>query len=228
VKVAALVQARTGSTRLPGKVLADVGGIPLIAHSLRRLREAGRVDEVMLATTDHASDDALVEVAEREAVAVFRGSEHDVLSRLRGAAESASADAVVRITGDCPLLDPAVVDRVVGALVDAPKHSDYASNVLSRTYPKGLDTEALWIDTLRRIDELATSEQAREHVTWFAYRERPDLFTLRSVEGDEDRSDLDWSVDTAEDLERIRALVAVLDRPDQAMPWRELVDRAGV
>ena len=94
--------------------------------------------------------------------------------------------------------------------------------------PRGWSTEALWLDTLTRIDELATSAESREHVTWFAYRERPDLFTLRSVEGDEDGSDLDWSVDTADDLERIRALVAVLDRPDQAMPWRELADRAGV
>jgi spore coat polysaccharide biosynthesis protein SpsF (cytidylyltransferase family) len=228
VKVIAVVQARTGSTRLPGKVLADVGGIPLIAHSLRRLRAAGRVDEVVLATTEHHSDDALVELASREDVEAYRGPEHDVLSRVRGAAESVGADAVVRITGDCPLLDPDVVDRVVAALVDAPDHCDYASNVLRRTYPKGLDAEALWLDTLRRIDELATSTESREHVTWFAYRERPDLFTLRSVEGDEDRSDLDWSVDTADDLERMRALVAVLDSPDQAMPWRELADRAGV
>jgi spore coat polysaccharide biosynthesis protein SpsF len=227
VKVVAVVQARTGSTRLPGKVLADVGGIPLIAHSLRRLRVSGRVDQVVLATTEHHSDDALIELARREDVGAYRGSERDVLSRVRGAAESADADAVVRITGDCPLLDPAVVDRVVSALVDAPDHCDYASNVLRRTYPKGLDTEALWLDSLRRIDELATSTESREHVTWFAYRERPDLFTLRSVEGDEDRSDLDWSVDTTDDLERVRALVAVLDRPDEAIPWRDLADRVG-
>lgn len=223
-----MVQARTGSTRLPGKVLADVGGIPLIAHSLRRLRVAGRVDDVVLATTEHHSDDTLIELAHSEGVGACRGPEHDVLSRVRGAAESTGADAVVRITGDCPLLDPAVVDRVVSALVDPPDHCDFASNVLRRTYPKGLDTEVLWLDTLRRIDALATSPESREHVTWFAYRERPDLFTLRSVEGDEDRSDLDWSVDTADDLERVRSLVAVLDRSDQAMPWRELVDRAGV
>ncbi len=99
----------------------------------------------------------------------------------------------------------------MSALVDASERCDYASNVLRRTYPKGLDTEALWVDALVRIDELAESAEAREHVTWFAYRERPDLFRLRSVEGDEDRSDLDWSVDTAEDLERVRALVSLLD-----------------
>ena len=226
MKVVAVVQARTGSTRLPGKVLEDVGGIPLIAHSLRRLRRSSRIDQVLLATTEHHSDDALIELASREDVGVYRGSEHDVLSRVRGAAESADADAVVRITGDCPLLDPAVVDRVVSALADEPDHCDYASNVLRRTYPKGLDAEALWLDTLRRIDELATSSESREHVTWFAYRERPDLFTLRSVEGDEDRSDLDWSVDTADDLERIRALVALLNRPDEAIPWHDLADRA--
>ena len=228
MKVAALVQARTGSTRLPGKVLEDVGGIPLIAHSLRRLRAARRVDEVVLATTDREGDDALVQLAREEGVAAHRGPEQDVLSRLRGAAEAAGAEALVRITGDCPLLDPAVVDRVVGALLDGPQPCDYASNVLRRTYPRGLDTEALWVGTLARIDELAESEAAREHVTWFAYHERPDLFRLRSVEGDEDRSDLDWSVDTAEDLERVRRLVSLLERPDEPVSWRELVERAGV
>jgi spore coat polysaccharide biosynthesis protein SpsF len=227
VRVAALVQARTGSSRLPGKVLEDVGGIPLIAHTLRRLRATGRVDDVVLATTVEPGDDALVELARKEGVEAHRGPEQDVLSRLRGAAEACGADAVVRITGDCPLLDPAVVDGVVGALVDGEEPCDYASNVLRRTYPRGLDTEALWTSTLRRIDELATSPEAREHVTWFAYRERPDLFRLRSVEIGDGRPDLDWSVDTAEDLELVRGLVSLLERPDQPVPWRELVARAG-
>ena len=228
MRVAALVQARTGSTRLPGKVLEDVGGIPLIAHVLRRLRAARRVDEVVLATTGQEADDALVEVARAEGVDAHRGPEHDVLTRFRGAAEAAGAEAVVRITGDCPLLDPAVVDRVVEALLDDPEPCDYASNVLRRTYPRGLDTEALWAKTLARVDELATSAAAREHVTWFAYRERPDLFRLRSVEIDDGRPDLDWSVDTAEDLERIRTLVSLLERPDEPVSWRGLIERAGI
>lgn len=227
MRVAALVQARTGSSRLPGKVLEDVGGIPLIAHTLRRLRAAGRVDDVVLATTVEPGDDALVELASKEEVEAHRGSEQDVLSRLRGAAEASGAAAVVRITGDCPLLDPAVVDGVVGALVDREEPCDYASNVLRRTYPRGLDAEALWTSTLRRIDELAESPEAREHVTWFAYRERPDLFRLRSVEIEDGRPDLDWSVDTAEDLELVRGLVSLLERPDEPVPWRELVERAG-
>jgi spore coat polysaccharide biosynthesis protein SpsF len=228
VKVSALVQARTGSARLPGKVLEDLGGIPLIAHTLRRVRAARRVEQVVLATTEHRRDDPLVELARRERVDVHRGPEQDVLARMRGAAEAAGADAVVRITGDCPLVDPAVIDRVVAALVDASEPCDYASNVLRRTYPKGLDTEVLWVDTLARIDELSESAAAREHVTWFAYRERPDLFRLCSVEGDEDRSDLDWSVDTAEDLERVRTLVSLLERPDDPVSWRELAERAGL
>lgn len=227
MRVVALVQARTGSSRLPGKVLEDVGGIPLIAHTLRRLRATGRVDDVVLATTVEPGDDALVELARKEGVEAHRGPERDVLSRLRDAAEAGGADAVVRITGDCPLLDPAVVDRVVGALVDAEERCDYASNVLRRTYPRGLDTEALWTSTLRRIDELAESPEAREHVTWFAYRERPDLFRLRSVEIEDGRPDLDWSVDTPEDLELVRRLVSLLERPDAPVPWRELVERAG-
>jgi spore coat polysaccharide biosynthesis protein SpsF len=227
VTVVALVQARTGSARLAGKVLQDAGGIPLVAHVLRRLRAASRVDEIVLATTDEPRDDPLVELARAEGVAWHRGLEADVLRRMRDAAEANAADAVVRVTGDCPLLDPAVVDRVVDALTDEDSPCDYASNVLRRRYPRGLDAEALWMDALARIDRLARSPAAREHVTWFAYKERPDLFVLRSVEAEQDRSDLNWSVDTAEDLDRVRELVRLLDAPDDPVSWRELIERSG-
>src|SRR5689334_12000440 len=176
------------STRLPGKVLMEVAGIPLVAHTLRRLAACERVDRVLLATTDRSIDDPLVALAQDEGVACSRGSESDVLGRVRDAAADADADVVVRITGDCPLLDPAVVDRVVDELLAS--GCDYASNVVRRTYPKGLDAEALWRDTLERLNRLATSDAAREHVTWFAYQERPDLFLLKSVELDEDHSDI--------------------------------------
>jgi spore coat polysaccharide biosynthesis protein SpsF len=227
VKVVALVQARTGSARLTGKVLQDVGGIPLLAHVLRRLRAASRVDQVVVATTDNPRDNPLAELARAEGVAWHRGPEADVLRRMRDAAEVNAADAVVRVTGDCPLLDPAVVDSVVDALTDGDSPCDYASNVLCRRHPRGLDSEALWMDALVRIDRLARSPAAREHVTWFAYRERPDLFVLRSVEAEQDRSDLDWSVDTPEDLDRVRELVKLLDAPDDPVPWRELIELSG-
>jgi spore coat polysaccharide biosynthesis protein SpsF (cytidylyltransferase family) len=225
MQVVAVVQARMGSTRLPGKVLMDVGGIPLLAHTLRRLAACERVDTIVVATTDRAIDDPLVGLAEDEGAGLHRGSETDVLRRIRDAAGAASADVVVRITGDCPLIDPGVVDDVVGELLTS--GCDYASNVIRRTYPKGLDAEALWWDTLERLDRLATSDAAREHVTWFAYRERPDLFLLGSVEFHEDHSEIDWSVDTEEDLRRISALAEPLERGQRPAPWHDLLRRAG-
>lgn len=223
MNVVAVVQARMTSTRLPGKVLMEVAGMPLVLHTLRRLAAARSVDSVVLATSDGPADDPLAALAAEEGVACHRGSEADVLRRFSDAARAAEADVVVRITGDCPLIDPDVVDRVVGELVDDPAGCDYASNVLRRTFPKGLDTEVLWSDALERIDRLATSEAAREHVTWFAYRERPELFLLKSVEHHEDHSEVDWSVDTEEDLARISELAQPLRRGERPVPWTELL-----
>lgn len=201
----------------------DVEGRPVLSHTLRRLAAAGRVDDVIVATSVGAGDDPVAELARAEGVAVHRGSERDVLRRVRDAAASRQADAVVRITGDCPLIDPEVVDRVVSELADGPEACDYASNAIVRSYPRGLDSEALWMDALERIDRLGRSAEAREHVTWFAYRERPDLFLLRSVELGEDHSAVDWSVDTLEDLERIRGLVAAAGAD---AGWRALLGAA--
>jgi spore coat polysaccharide biosynthesis protein SpsF len=219
-RVVALVQARMGSTRLPGKILMDLGGRPLLAQLLTRLRRARRVDEVVVATSDLERDDPVAALAEAEGVRAVRGDERDVLARMLLAARTARADAVVRVTADCPLIDPGVVDRVVGALVDHPDGCDYASNILHRTYPRGLDTEALWADALARIARLARSPEAREHVSWFAYRERPELFLLASVEdGDPALADLDWSVDTEADLERVRRLWPLAE---SGADWRAL------
>jgi spore coat polysaccharide biosynthesis protein SpsF (cytidylyltransferase family) len=218
--VVAIVQARMGSTRLPGKVLADLDGEPLLAHVLRRAGAAASVDEVVLATTREPRDDALLSVAEAADVRIVRGSEDDVLGRYTVAADAALADIVVRITGDCPLLDPAVVDTVVESLEKS--SADYASNILQRTFPKGLDVEALHHDVLTRVARLASSVAAREHVTWFIREERPDLFVRRSVTTEDgDWSELNWSVDSSEDLERVRAL---LRAHGGAVPWRSLVD----
>ena len=161
-------------------------------------------------------------------MACHRGSETDVLGRTLGAATAAGADLVVRLTGDCPLVDPEVIDLVVAAASSTAARCDYASNVIRRTFPKGLDAEALHGDVLARIDRLATSPEAREHVTWFAYRERPELFVLSSVEGSEDFSELDWSVDDAAGLERVRALYEQHQLDARGLPWRRLVDAIGL
>jgi spore coat polysaccharide biosynthesis protein SpsF len=210
------------STRLPGKVLMDLCGMPMLAVELRRLKAARSLDEIVVATTVNEADDAIVKCADGEGVRWFRGSEHDVLARYLGAAAEAEADVVVRVTADCPLHDPDVVDRVVEALVP---EDDYASNMIDRTYPVGLDTEVMWRDTLERVGRLATSSDAREHVTWFPRFERPDLFVLRSVVQDDGRddSDLSWTVDLSEDLERVRRLCGALALQREILPFEQVV-----
>ena len=218
-----VVQARMTSTRLPGKVLADVAGRPMLAQQLRRLAACRLADELVVATTLNAADDPVVTVARGEGARWFRGSEADVLERYVGAAREARADVVVRITADCPLIDPDVSDRVVAALTDAPARWDYVSNVAPRTYPRGLDTEALFVDTLERVHRMARSHAGREHVTPFIYQERPDLFSIGSVTDREDNSDLRWTVDTSIDLELVRRLYAALGIGERPVSYREVL-----
>jgi spore coat polysaccharide biosynthesis protein SpsF (cytidylyltransferase family) len=222
--VVAVVQARTGSRRLPGKVLADLAGQPLILRVLERAAAARGVDHVVLATSDLARDDELAGMVADAGWAVHRGDEQDVLRRFRDAADHARADIVVRITGDCPLADPDVIATVVDRVRDPAQPCDLASNALRRTFPKGLDAEALYIDVLHRTDRLARSPEAREHVTWFAYRERPDLFLLASVENDDDAyASVNWSVDEEADLQRVRDLYARFGLAERTRPWTDLL-----
>jgi len=219
MRIVAIIQARMGSSRLPGKVLADLGGATMLAQVVRRLRAARRITQIVVATSTAADDDAVVREAGRIGAGVHRGSETDVLSRFAGAARSHRADAIVRITADCPLLDAEVVDHVVALLAGA---TDYASNTHDRSYPRGLDVEALHRDTLERIARLATSPAAREHVTALVM-EAPELFRVAQLRADRDDSDLRWTVDTADDLAMIRALYAQLDLANAPRPYHEVV-----
>ena len=200
MRVAVIVQARMTSTRLPGKVLMDLAGKPLLERELERLP-----GEIVLAVTTNPDDDPLTELADRLGVRWYRGSEHDVLSRYAGAAREADADAIVRVTSDCPLIDRDEVHAVIDALTP---DVDYAANILVRRLPRGLDTEALWRDVLDRCDRMATSTPAREHVTWHIHTEHPERFVLRSVRAPFDAADLRWTVDTEADLELVRRLYA--------------------
>lgn len=170
MKRVVIVQARMASTRLPGKVLTELGDRPMLAQQLRRLRRCQLADELVLATTRNAADDPIVAVAKAEDVRWYRGSEHDVLSRHVEAAREARADVVVRITADCPLIDPGVTDRVIRTLLDGAGSCDYAANVIEPTYPQGLDTEVMFQGTLERhrahTDTLSSHPaKAGTHVT---------------------------------------------------------------
>jgi spore coat polysaccharide biosynthesis protein SpsF len=218
-KVVAIVQARMGSTRLPGKVLMELGGQTTLARVVARLSRSERVNQVVIATTTTTADEVIVKEAERNARAWFCGSEQDVLSRYLQAAEQFRADLVVRITSDCPLVDPDVVDRVISEALSS--DADFASNCIHRTYPRGLDTEVFTLDALRRVDDMCDQTHYREHVTPIFY-ERPDLFRVRSVTGSEDYTRFRWTLDTPEDLELIRAIYSRFDNRDD-FGWREVV-----
>lgn len=218
-----IVQARMTSTRLPGKVLMDLAGRPMLTQQLRRLKRCLAADKIVIATTTNAADDPIVDLARQEGVGWFRGSEHDVLSRFVGAARHARADVVVRVTADCPLIDPEVTDRIITDLTDHADSCDYSSNVLERTYPRGLDVEALFLDTLLRVERMARSPSAREHVTPLIYSEQPDLFLRRSVTDSRNGADLRWTVDTAADLQLIRALYEGLDLGTRLLGYGEIL-----
>jgi spore coat polysaccharide biosynthesis protein SpsF len=205
--IVAIVQARMSSTRLPGKVLADVAGKPMILRQLDRLSRCTSLDAIVVATSVDSSDDELVKVVEGAGYRVVRGSLDDVLDRFLAAVDATGASTVVRITADCPLHSPAVIDAVVTAFVSS--GADYASNTMDPTYPDGVDCEVVRADVLREVAAFSVDSAEREHVTLGVYR-HPERFSIHSVKGERDLSDLRWTVDTPEDLVFVREVFARL------------------
>lgn len=224
MRVAAIIQARMGSTRLPGKVLREICGEPMIGHVVRRVRRLARVNWVGVAIPATQEDGPLADYLNTlDGVAVTRGPEEDVLARYVAAAEAAQADAVVRITADCPLICPSVSQRVVDAFLARSDECDYASNSLERTFPRGLDTEIVSLKVLRTADSEASRASDREHVTTFVWRQ-PERFRLHSVADSRDRSHLRLTVDTPEDFALITRIYETVwpHRPDFDYP--EILD----
>lgn len=200
MKTTCVVQARTGSTRLPGKVLAPIAGMPMLELMLRRL-EPLPVEAIVVATTAYERDDPIEEIAERLGVAVVRGTEHDVLARFGLALDAFPSPTVIRLTADCPLTDPELVAAVLARHHES--GAAYTSNVLPRSFPKGLDVEVVSADALRTAIDEARDPVEREHVTPFVYR-RPERFPLANVRSGLRLADERWTVDTADDLEWVR------------------------
>ena len=216
-----------GSSRLPGKVMMELQGRPMICHVVERVSRIGPVDQVVVATTSHSRDDELAAlVSDLADTEVFRGSEEDVLLRYVGAAEAMEADVVVRVTADCPLLCPSVSTRVVNEFLTGLGALDYVSNALRRTYPRGLDTEAFSYESLLRANREATLRSDREHVTSFLWRQ-PDRFRLRNVEDDRDNSHWRLTVDTPEDFELVSRVLSALQPQNPAFDYTELLECLG-
>ena len=207
MSVVAIVQARMGSSRLPGKVLLDLAGKPMLARVVARLSRAQMLDTIAVATSTHAHDDVLAEWCRAARVPCVRGSENDVLDRYYKAAQELGATTVVRVTSDCPFIEPSIVDRVVRAL-HADESSAYASNINpERFYPRGLDVEAFRLSALKEAQDEATLPPHREHVTPFMW-EQPQRFPQVLVKAEVDLSHLRWTVDTPEDYEFARRAFA--------------------
>jgi spore coat polysaccharide biosynthesis protein SpsF (cytidylyltransferase family) len=218
--IAVVVQARMSSARLPGKVLAPVAGRPLLGYLLERLALARRPDATIVATSDQPEDDEVAAFASAAGVSVQRGPLADVAGRVAAVAASFELDAVVRVSGDSPLLDPAIVDRAV-ELWEA-GGEDLVTNVFPRSFPVGQSVEVLSRDALERVAAEARDPDDREHVTSWIYANR-DRFRIANFEHERDESRIRLAVDSAEDLRRIERIVAAMSAPHTEYGLSELL-----
>jgi spore coat polysaccharide biosynthesis protein SpsF len=217
--VVAIIQARMHSSRLPGKVLQDVCGESMLSRVVHRVSLATSLDEVVVATSDTIVDNAVESECRKLRVSVFRGSENDVLDRFFQAAVFHKGEIAVRITADCPLIEPVIIDRVVQAFLSS--NVDYASNTLLRTYPRGLDVEVVSLRALAVAWRDAVKPYHRAHVTPYFY-ENANLFKLLSITNPRDWSRYRWTVDTAEDLQFVRRVYEVLGS-NNLFSWEDVL-----
>ena len=207
VKTLAVLQARMTSTRFPGKVVADLAGQPMLLRQIERMKRAETLDGIVVATSTDASDDELAQLIEDNEFNVVRGDLNDVLARFIKAIDQYQPETVVRLTADCPLISPKVIDQVVTRFQQG--DCDYASNTMTPTYPDGLDVEVVKASVLQEVARNSTDKDEREHVTLGVYR-RPDVFRIANVAGDVDLSHLRWTVDTPDDFAFVAAVYGEL------------------
>lgn len=209
----AIIQARMGSTRLPRKILKKVKDKVVLDYVIERLKCCKEVNNIVLATTTSEKDNILRDYAVNRRINLFRGDEEDVLSRYYNAAEKYKADLVIRITSDCPLIDPKIVDEVIRKHIES--DADYTANTIKRTYPRGLDVEVFNFDVLIEAYKNASENHQREHVTLYI-KEHAEKFKLQNIkaEGKIKRPDIRITVDTKEDLDLITKIISHFDNLD--------------
>jgi spore coat polysaccharide biosynthesis protein SpsF len=206
MKIVAIIQARMGSTRLPGKVLLDLEGSPLIQRVIDKVL-CSNVDEVVVATTISASDDKLVEWCKYNSISFFRGSENNVLKRYYECAKSYDADVVVRVTSDDPFKDPLVINKAIDMMIE--NQYDYVSNTIHPTFPEGVDIEVFTFNALKKCFNNAVLHSEKEHVTPYIWK-NDNIFSLYNFTYEENLSSLRWTIDYKEDLEFSRAVYKYL------------------
>lgn len=223
MKTVIIVQARMTSTRLPGKVLKEILGKSLLEYHIERIRRAQLADDVVIATTINDTDQPIVDLCARLGVACTRGSENDVLGRYYEAATLHKADLIVRVTSDCPLIDPTVIDRVIAFYRDSEGAYDYVSNSLKQSFPYGLAVEVFPYCALETAWREAQAEPEREHVSPFLYT-RPERFRIGQVVQAEDLSHHRWTVDTPDDFELVRRIIEALYPGNPQFSTQDVLD----
>jgi spore coat polysaccharide biosynthesis protein SpsF len=223
MKIAAIIQARMTSTRLPGKVLMLLEAQPVLWHIIQRVQASKFIDEIIVATTTNKEDDPIIYLANKLCLKSYRGSETDVLDRYYQASKAFGVDVVVRVTADDPLKDPEVIDSVTQAFLED-ADLDYASNTIAPTFPEGIDIEVFSFRALRRAWHEATSTFDREHVTAYIWS-NPQLFKLRNVANLlGDLSNLRWTLDTPEDFAFIKAVYRKLYHPNMVFHMNDVLE----
>jgi len=223
MKIIGIIQARMSSTRLPGKVLLEAAGKPLILHMLERMSRCNSLDSLWLATSEERDDDLLAETVEAAGYQVFRGSLENVLSRFWHIWRREKADIVVRLTGDCPLHDPEVVDSVVDFFLKGGGAYDYASNVLPPTYPDGLDTEVFSARALEEAYQEASRDFDLEHVSPYIRRAAEERGRMGNFYGPANFSHLRWTLDEPEDYAFIRSVYEALYPAKKTFGWLDVI-----
>lgn len=219
-RIVAIIQARLGSTRLPNKVISDIIGKPMITHIIERIKRAKSISTIMVATTRLKTDNQIIEIAKQNDCDYYQGEENDVLDRYYNAARYIHAEIIVRITSDCPLIDPEIIDTTVEEMIEDPT-LDYVSNVLSpRTFPRGLDVEVIRNDALQRAWYNDDNVKWREHVTPYIYN-HPEMFKLKGLWNNIDYSKYRWTVDTKEDLLLVNAIYAHFN--NNRFSWTDVI-----
>ncbi|MBI1938241.1 MAG: glycosyltransferase family protein [Ignavibacteriales bacterium] len=224
MKTAAIVQARIGSTRLPGKIFKDLCGMPVLWHVVNRLSHSKFLDKIIVATTTLPEDDIIEKFCTENNILFSRGSSEDVLSRYYEAAKKFEAKIIIRITSDCPVIDPQILDKMIEEFITTSKAEklDYMSNSVQRTFPRGFDAEIFTFAVLEKIFNEAVQTYEREHVTPYIYQ-HPEIFRIKNFAGEKDYSFHRWTVDTPEDYELIKKIYEALYDPQRIFLFNDIL-----
>jgi spore coat polysaccharide biosynthesis protein SpsF len=220
MSITAIIQARVSSTRLPGKVLLQLEGKSVLEHVVNRIKACTSVSDIYVATSINADDDAIVKICKEMNINIYRGSLEDVLDRYYQAANLTQAKHIIRITADCPMIDPTIVEQVIKSHLD--EKADYTSNIISETFPDGEDVEIFTVDTLVDAWENAKLTSEREHVTLYI-RNHPEKFKLNSVSNNINLGKKRWTIDNPEDYEFLKVIFANLYHHNNCFGMTEIL-----